>query len=319
MKTWNRLLGAVALLLLLPHAQAWPDKPVRLIVPYAAGGAADTVARLIAAQLGERLGQQVLVDNRAGAGGTIGAAEVARALPDGHTLLLDATAHAVNPALLPKLPYDTAKAFEPVSLLVRTPNLLVVPTASPARTIGDLVRMARSAPGKLSYASAGNGSAQHLAAELFKQGHKLYVVHVPYRGGAPALTDLAGGQVDMMFSVVTASYPLVKAGRLRALAVTGERRSAGLPDLPTVAESGLPGYSVYEWNGVFAPAGTPKPVIERLETEIRAALALPAVRERLAEMGAQPVGSTAREFGEFVRSETQRWAQVIKASGIKAD
>ena len=267
-----------------------------------------------------RLGQQLIVDNKAGAGGSLGAAEVARAVPDGYTLLWDATAFTVNPSLIARLPFDYTKQFAPVTLVAQVPNLLVVPASSPYRTMAQLIDAARARPGKLSYASAGNGTGQHLAGELFAQRLKLDLLHVPYKGGAPALNDLAGGQVDLMFSVQTASWPLVKAGKLRALAVTGPKRAETLPDVPTVAEAAaLPDFQVVEWNGVFAPAGTPPAVVERLAQEVRAVLALPEVRRRLADMGAGAVGSTPQELGDVVQRETARWAQVIRAAGIEAD
>ena len=300
-------------------AQGWPERPIKLVVPYSAGGAADQTARMVALQLGERLKTTVIVDNRPGAGGTIGAAVVAKAAPDGHTLLLDATGFTVNPTLLPRLPFDPAKDLVPVSLLMQVPMLLVVPATSPYKTLADLLKAARSQPGRLSFASAGNGSAQHLAGELFKQGHKLFITHIPYRGGAPALSDLMAGQVDLMFSAMPASFPLVKSGKLRALAVTSPKRAALVDQLPTVAEAGLPGFSAQEWNGLWAPAGTPRPVLERLESELRAVMATPDIRQRLAANGAEAVGSSSADFTRFVQSETAQWARVIKTAGITLD
>ena len=298
---------------------AWPEKPVRLVVPYSAGGQADAIARLVAQPLGQRLGQQVVVDNKPGASGMIGAGEVARSAPDGYTLLLDASAHAVNPSLFAKVPFDSERDLAPVSLLVQVPSLLVVPVGSPFQDVPQLVKAAQQKPGKVSYASAGNGTATHLAAELFRQGFKVDLLHVPYKGGAPALSDLVGAQVDMMFSSVAASSPLVKAGKLRALASTGSKRAEAFPNLPTIAELGLRDYQVYEWNGVFAPAKTPKPVIDRLESELRQVMATPEVRARLAEIGAVPISSGATDFREFLRRETVKWAQVVRAAGIKAE
>jgi tripartite-type tricarboxylate transporter receptor subunit TctC len=300
-------------------AQTWPDKPIKLVVPYPAGGNADTTARLLATQLGERLGQQVVVDNRPGGSGTIGAAAVAKAAPDGYTLLLDATAFTVNPSLFAKLPFDAGKDFAPISLVTQVPLLLVVPAASPFKTMADVVAAARSKPGQLTYASAGNGGAQHLAGELFKQGAKVSATHIPYRGGAPALTDLIGGQVDLMFSATTASGPFVKSGKLRALAITSAQRTEGWTQVPTVAESGLPRFQVNEWNGLFAPAGTPQPILQRLEAETRAIVASAEMKKRFAELGVQGVGSSAQEFSAFVKSETAKWAGVIRTSGIRMD
>ena len=298
---------------------AYPEKPIRMVVPYPAGGAADTSARIIGQQLSVRLGQSVIIENKPGASGSIGAAAVAAAPADGYTLLLDATGHAVNPSLLAKLPYDTAKDFAPISLLIRIPTFLVVPPASPANNVQELIRIAREKPGVTSFASAGNGTAQHLAGELFAQGLKLQLMHVPYKGGAPALTDLMGGQIDMMFSASSASWPHVKSGKLRALATSGLTRSSNLSDLPTIAESGVPDFSVYEWNGLFGRAGTSAEILKRLETEVRQIMAQPDVRQRFADLGAEPVGSSAAELGEFVQIETAKWAKVIKEAKIRVD
>ena len=325
----NKALAAMALVVIATAgvlsaapAQAqgtWPDKPLKLVVPYPAGGNADNTARLLATQLGHRLGQQVVVDNRPGGSGTIGAAAVAKAPADGYTLLLDATAFTVNPSLFPKLPFDAAKDFAPISLVLQVPLLMVVPANSPFQSVADLAKAARARPGHLTYASAGNGGAQHLAGELFKQGQKVAITHIPYRGGAPALTDLIGGQVDLMFSATTASGPFVKSGKLRALAISSPRRVEGWESVPTVAESGVPGFQVSEWNGLFAPAGTPRPVLERLEAETRAIVASPEMKKRFAELGVQGVGSSAQEFSSFLKAETTKWAEVIRTSGIRMD
>lgn len=316
------VVGATAGVLSAAPAQAqgaWPDKPLKLVVPYPAGGNADNTARLLATQLGQRLGQQVVVDNRPGGSGTIGAAVVAKAPADGYTLLLDATAFTVNPSLFPKLPFDAAKDFAPISLVLQVPLLMVVPANSPFQSVADVAKAARARPGHLTYASAGNGGAQHLAGELFKQGQKVAITHIPYRGGAPALTDLIGGQVDVMFSATTASGPFVKSGKLRALAISPPRRVEGWESVPTVAESGVPGFQVSEWNGLFAPAGTPRPVLERLEAETRAIVASPEMKKRFAELGVQGVGSSAQEFSSFLKAETTKWAEVIRTSGIRMD
>ena len=325
----NKALAAMALVvtatagvLSAAPAQAqgtWPDKPLKLVVPYPAGGNADNTARLLATQLGQRLGQQVVVDNRPGGSGTIGAAAVAKAPADGYTLLLDATAFTVNPSLFPKLPFDAAKDFAPISLVLQVPLLMVVPANSPFQSVADVTKAARARPGHLTYASAGNGGAQHLAGELFKQGQKVAITHIPYRGGAPALTDLIGGQVNLMFSATTASGPFVKSGKLRALAISSPRRVEGWESVPTVAESGVPGFQVSEWNGLFAPAGTPRPVLERLEAETRAIVASPEMKKRFAELGVQGVGSSAQEFSAFLKAETTKWAEVIRSSGIRMD
>lgn len=309
---------AASISALSAHA-AWPEKSVKLVVPYAAGGAADALARVVATELGTRLRQQVIVENKAGAGGTIGAQAVAQAPADGYTFLYDATSFAVNPSLFPKLGFSYAKDFAPIGMVARIPTLLVVPANSPDKTVADLVQRARSKPGQVTYASAGNGGAAHLSGELFAGGFKLSLVHVPYKGGAPALTDLAGGQVEMMFSAVTASGPLVKAGKLRALATAFDRRIDSMPQVPTVAESGLPGFGAYEWNAIWAPAATPADILKRMEVELREALASPAVRQRLAELGALPAGGSAKELADFVNAETAKWAGVIKSSNIKLD
>jgi tripartite-type tricarboxylate transporter receptor subunit TctC len=277
------------------------------------------LARVVATELGARLKQQVIVENRAGAGGTIGAQAVAQAPADGYTFLYDATSFTVNPNLFPKLGFDYAKSFVPIGMVARIPTLLVVPAGSSITSVKDLVQHARANPGKVTYASAGNGGAAHLSAELFAQGFGLSLSHVPYKGGAPALTDLAGGQVDMMFSAVTASGSLVKAGRLKAIATAFDRRIEGMPALPTVAESDLQGFSAYEWNGLWAPAATPADIVRRMESELRESLAQPSVRQRLAEMGALPASGGAKELGDFVESETRKWAGVIKSSNIKLD
>jgi tripartite-type tricarboxylate transporter receptor subunit TctC len=298
---------------------AWPERPIRIVVTYAPGGAADNTARVLAPQLAERLKSSVVVENKPGASGTIGAGQVARATADGYSLLFDASSFVVNPSLLGSLPYDSLKDFEPLSQIMQVPNLLVVPANSPFQTIDDLISGVRKAPGKYNYASSGNGSAQHLAAELFKQGFKLFITHIPYRGGGPAIADLVAGQCDMMFSPIPTSLPLVRSGKLRALALTDKARSAVLPQLPTVAESGLPGFMVVEWNGIWAPSGTPKAITERLETEVRAVVAQPDVQKRLRDAGVTPVGSSSKDFNLFIRSEMDKWAKVIKSSGIKPD
>jgi tripartite-type tricarboxylate transporter receptor subunit TctC len=267
----------------------------------------------------EKLGQPVLVDNRPGGGGSIGASVVAKAPADGYTLLLDATSFTVNPLLMPKLPYGGLADFLPISLMTRAPLLLVVPVNSPFKQMADLIQYARTYRGKLSYASAGNGGAQHLAGELFKQVTQSSITHIPYRGGAPALTDLIAGQVDAMFSATSASGPMVKSGKLRALGVTSAQRLEAFPQVPTLAEQGVRDVDVAEWNGLFAPAGTPTAIAARLEAEVRALVVSPALSRRWAEMGVMGVGSTASEFSRFLNQESQRWARVIKTAGIRID
>lgn len=320
MKTWARILSVVGLACLASAAQAaWPERPIRLIVPYSAGGAADSMARLIANDLAARLKQPVIVDNRPGAGGTIGAQAVAQAPADGYTFLFDATSVAVNPSLFPKLGFDYAKDLAPIGMVARIPTLLVVAANSPMNSIADVVKQARAKPGTMTYGSAGNGGAAHLTGELFASGFKLQLIHVPYKGGAPALSDLIGGQIDMMFSAIAACGPLVKGGRLKAIATAFDHRLDTMAQLPTVAESGLPGFSAYEWNAMFAPAATPPEIVKRMEAELRAILAQPSTKQRFAERDAIPATGGAKELADFVREETAKWSAVIKSSNIKID
>jgi tripartite-type tricarboxylate transporter receptor subunit TctC len=320
----TRVLLALAFCLpVLAHAQTFPpgfpSRPIRLIVTYPAGGGADTMARLIAPRLGEALGQPILVENRGGASGTIAADLVAKSAPDGHTLMLDATNHAVNPSLLPKLPYDPEKSFAPVTLLALFPNVVVVHPAYPVNSIRQLIDKARAEPGKIAFASSGNGSAQHLAGELFRQRAALDMVHVPYKGGGPALIDVMGGQVPLYFGNMASALPHVKNGKLKALAITGSKRSPAAPDLPTVAESGMPGYQVYEWNAIFAPAGTPPAIVNRLQAEIAKVVKIPEVRERMLALGGEIVASSPAELGAWVREQTASWAKVVRAGNIKPE
>ena len=313
---------AASLLLALPlaaAAQAFPTKPIRLVVTYPAGGGADLMARLVAPKMSEVLGQPVVVENKAGASGQIAAGEVSRAAPDGHTLMLDAMSYAVNPSLFPKLPYDPAKAFAPVAVLVRFPNVLVVTPSHPARNVQELIAAAKAEPGKVAFASSGNGSAQHLSGELFRQRTGVEITHIPYKGGGPALNDVIGGQVPMFFANMASGLPHVKAGKLRALAITGGARSPALPDAPTMAEAGVQGYEVYEWNAIFAPAGTPAPVIARLADAIARAVQSTEFRERVAALGGEPIGYGPAEAERFVREQTDLWGRVVRAGNIKAE
>jgi len=300
-------------------AQAFPSRPIRLVVPYAPGGGADTVARLLAPKLQDAFGQTVAIDNKPGAGGVIGDDTVAKAPPDGHTLLLGAFAHAVNPSLLPRMPFRTPDDFAPISLLVVVPDLLVVTPSLPAQSVAELIALAKAQPGKLSYGSSGNGTAQHLAAELFKARTGADIQHVPYKGGGPALVDVAAGHVQMLFGNMSSALPQAQAGRVRAMAVTSPKRSPAAPDVPTIAESGVPGYDMYEWNALLAPAGTPAAVIQRLQQEAAKALQLPDVAARLATLGAEPVGSTPEAFASFLRTELAKWADIVKTADIKAE
>lgn len=297
---------------------AYPDKPVRLVVPYAAGGGADSAARVVAQRLGTALGQQVIVDNRAGGGGTIGADAVAKSPADGYTVLFDASAFAVNPSLR-KLPYDARKDFVPVSLVVVAPNIFVVPPQSPYKTLAEFIAFAKKNPGKLSFASAGNGSASHLAGETLNDIAKIDLLHVPYKGGAPALNDLMGNQVSSYFGNTASTLGHVKSGKLHALAIGSAKRAASLPDVPTLIESGLAGFVSQEWNGVWVPKGTPDEVVQRLAKELRSAVNDAEVKAKLVQLGLEPVGGSPAEFAAFLQTEMGKAAELVKTRGIKAD
>jgi tripartite-type tricarboxylate transporter receptor subunit TctC len=265
------------------------------------------------------LGQPVMVENKAGASGQIGAAEVARAAPDGYTLMLDASSFAVNPSLYAKLPYDSAKAFTPLAVLALYPNVLVVTPSFAPKTAQELVALAKSKPGTVAFASSGNGSAQHLAGELFRARTGVDITHIPYKGGGPAMNDVIGGQVPVFFANIASGLGHIKGGKLRPLAVTGAKRSPALPDVPTMAEAGVPSYEVYEWNAIFAPAGTPAPVVARLAEAIDKAMQAPEIRERVATLGGEVAGYGPKEAETFVRDQTELWAKVIRLANIKPD
>ncbi len=310
-------LAIVAFALSAGAAETYPTRPIRFIVPFPPGGGNDTMARTVGYKLSDALGQQVVIDNRAGAGGVIGAETAAHSLPDGYTLFLGGVgSHGVNPNLNPKLPYDPIKDFAPISLIGSAPLLLAVHPSVQAKTVKELVQLAKAKPGALNFASNGNGSSSHLAAEMFKMMTATSMTHVPYKGLSPALNDLLSGQVQLMFSSTVAILPQVKSGKLRPLALTGAKRSSALPEVPTVAEAGVPGYVTSSWYGVLAPAGTPKPVIDRLSREIIKIVQMPEVRERLAGEGAEPVGSTPAEFAAHIKAELARWSKVIKQANI---
>jgi tripartite-type tricarboxylate transporter receptor subunit TctC len=309
---------AVACIPAAVQAQAYPAKPIRLVVPYSPGGGADNAARIIAARLTTTLGQTVVIDNRPGGSGMIGAQAVAQAAADGYTVLYDASAFAVNPALR-KMAFDPAKDLIPVSLAVTVPNIFVVPPSAPYKTVQEFVDHARKHPGEMTYASYGAGSAAHLIGELLKNQAGIDLLHVPYKGGAPALTDLMGGQVNSYFANAASSMGYVKSGKLRALAVTSAKRMAALPDVPTLAESGFKNFEVLEWNGFFVPKGTPKEIVDRLSTEIKAATMDPSTRQKLEGLGVDPVGSTPEAFAKFVQSEMSRWAALVKSNKITVD
>ena len=300
-------------------AAQWPAKPVRMIVTYAPGGGADLMARLIAPKMQEALGQPVIVENRAGGGGTIGADLVAKSAPDGYTMMLDASSWAVNPSLYPKLSYEPVRGFAPVSLLVVFPNVLVVNPAFEAKSVQELIALAKKQPGRIAYASSGNGSAQHLAAELFRQRAGIDLVHVPYKGGGPALQDVIGGQVPMFFANMASGLPHVKTGKVRGLAVTGAKRSASAPDIPTIAETGVPGYEVYEWNAVFAPAGTPTEIISKAQAAIQRALSAPDVKERIAALGGEIQAMPSTETAKWLNAQVEKWARVVKDANVRLD
>ena len=291
-------------------------KPITLLVSYPAGGGADVMGRLIAPRLSDALGQPVVVENKPGASGTIAAAQVARAAPDGATLLLDASSFAVNPSLFDKLPYDTATAFAPLAVLALYPNVLVCTPSFEAKTLADVLRMARAQPGKLAYASSGNGSAQHLAGALFEAMAKVEMSHIPYRGGGPALNDVMGGQVPLFFANVASSLGHIQSGRLRPLAVTSRLRSRVLPELPTLDEAGLKGYEVLEWNPVLAPAGVPAPVRAKLAAAIRKAMGDPEVLARVRAFGGEAFGGGEAEAAAFLKSQQALWARVVRERRI---
>src|SRR5688572_23986741 len=301
-----------------PMAADYPAKPIRLLVAQAAGGNSDFVARLYGQRLGERFGQQVVVDNRPGAGGVIGTELVVNALPDGYTLLLAPTSHSTNPTLIAKLPYDTRRDLRPISLLALEPNLLVVNSTLAARTVQELVAIARAQPGKLNFASSGIASAPHLAGEYFKHLAGINIQHVAYKGAPAAMVAIANGEADMSFASMPSAMPLVRGGKLRMMAVTGAARWPALPDVPTVAESGLPGFETSNWQALFAPAKTPADIINRLQREIAAIARTPEVRERLVADGLEPMGTTPRELDEHVAREIAKWAKVAKAAGLVA-
>lgn len=303
-----------------PAARAQSTKPLRLVVPFPPGGSTDILARAIGAKLGPALGQTVVIDNKPGAGGSLGASEVARAEADGNTLLMGHIGTlAVNPALYPKLPYDPVKSFAPVAWVARVPNILVVSARSPIKTLADLVAQARAKPGHLTYSSGGNGSAAHIAFEYLKLRALFPMLHIPYRGTGPSVTDLMGGQVDATFTGSPVVLPHVRSGQLRALAVSSVKRLPSLPDVPTVAECGFPGFDADQWYGVVAPAGTPAAVVTRLNAEINKALQTLQVAQQLDGEGAVPVPGSPQAFGDLIAREIPRWAKVVRAGNVRAD
>jgi len=321
------LLAACVVLVPAVQAQAWPSKPVRIVVPFPAGGTTDILARALAPEFQKVFGQPFVVDNKPGAGGNLGAADVAKAPPDGHTFLMGTVGtHGINASLYPRLPYDPVKDFVPVTLVAAVPNVLVLNPAKAQQlninSVPDLIRYAKANPGKLNMASSGNGTSIHLAGELFKTMTGTFMLHMPYRGSGPALIDLLGGSADLMFDNLPSSMQHIKAGKLKALALTSSQRSQSVPDLPTIEEAGGPalkGYEASSWFGLLAPAGTPMDIVNRVQQETAKALASPALKERLLSQGAIPSGITSAEFAKHIAAETAKWAKVVKASGAKVD
>lgn len=297
---------------------AYPTKPIRLVVPFAAGGTTSILARLLADRMGQGLGQPVVVDNRPGAGGNVGMDLVAKSEPDGYTLLMGPIGLAINPALYARMPFDPIKDLAPIGRYAGVPNLLVVHPSVPASNVKELVAYAKANPGKLNYASNGNGTSSHLAAEMLKSAAGIEITHVPYKGGGPAMQDLIGGQVQMLFDQMPAVLPQVESGRVRALGVSSMQRSAAAKDIPAISET-VPGFDMTVWFGFLAPAGTPKEIVGKLNGEMRKAIDAPDFQAQLAKMGVTPMPGSPEEFRSFIASETQRWAQVVKASGAKID
>jgi tripartite-type tricarboxylate transporter receptor subunit TctC len=316
--------ACMALLVLIiataASAQSYPDKSVRMVVPFAAGaGSNDIMARLVAQKLSDALGQQFVVDNRPGASGIIGTDIVAKAPPDGYTVLMMSLTFTVNPSLFSKLPYDTVRDLIPVTMVASAPLMLVVHPSVPAKSVTEFIAYAKANPGKLNFGSGGPGTTPHLAGEMIKTVAGIQVTHIPYKGGAPALTDLVAGQIQFMCENIPGTLPFAKAGKLRALAVTDLKRSPLLPELQTLDEAGLKGYQIVGWNGLFVPAGTPQPIVNRLNAEVVKALALPDVKDRLATLGADAVGDTPQHFAVFIKAEIPKWAKVVKDAGLKIE
>jgi tripartite-type tricarboxylate transporter receptor subunit TctC len=312
--------GGAALAAAPAHSQTFPTKPITIVVPFAAGGSTDVVARIIAAKMSENMGSQVIVENRAGAGGGVGAAAVAKATPDGHTILMATiSTHTLNPIMAKTKLFDPVKDFAPISLLATVPNVLVVHPSLGVNTVQELIALLKREPGKHSYASSGNGTPLHVSGELFKRMTGTDMQHVPYRGGGPAMNDLVGGQVKIMFDNLPPSVPHIRAGTIKALGVTVKKRVEGFENIPTISEQGLPDYETYSWNGFLAPAGTPQPVIDRLNTEANKAIADAGVKAKLKDISALTVGSTPKELADFIQKELTIWEPVIRAANITID
>ena len=318
---WLSLLMTVTLYAATASAAdtAYPERPVRVIVTFPAGGGTDIVARMVFQKVAERSGATFVIDNRGGAGGTIGTDLAAKSPADGYTLVVVSGSHTINPSLYQKLPYDTVRDFAPVTMLVTGPGLLVVHPSLPARTVRQLIALAKERPGQMLYASAGNGTPPHLAAELFKHMTGTNIVHIPYKGNAQAMTDLIAGQVSLSFPTIPSALPHVQAGKLRALGVTSARRSSALPEVPAIAEAGVPGYEGSAWYGVLAPAGTPQGIIGRWQYELHNTLRLPELRDKLIAQGLEPVANTSAEFAAIIALEIKKWSKVVAASGAKVE
>jgi tripartite-type tricarboxylate transporter receptor subunit TctC len=312
--------GAVmALSIASAHAQSYPDRPVRAVVPFPAGGGTDILARLLLQRVSERLNANFVIDNRSGAGGTIGTEIVAKAAPDGYTILIASSSHTINPSVYRKIAYEPLRDFAPITILASGPGLLVVHPTVPAKNVKELIALGKAKPGQLNYASAGNGTPPHLAAELFKSMAGVDFVHVPYKGNVPAFADLLSGSVSLSFPTITSGLPQVRAAKLRALGVTSRQRSSVIPDVPTIAEAGLPGYEASTWYGMLAPARTASGIVATLHEHTSAVLRLPDVRERLLAQGLEPVGNTPAEFAAIISEELVKWQKVVAAAGMKAE
>jgi len=319
MRACKLVIGLLAAATLPAAAQQYPDRPIRLVVPYAPGGGTDLTSRLIALRLTESFKQQVIVDNRAGGASNIGAEITARSAPDGYTIMMAGISFSINVSIFSKLGYDPIKDFDPVSLVATVPLIVVVHPSVPATNIKELIALARAKPGTLNYASGGAGTANHIAGELFKYMTGTDIVHVPYKGGGPALADVVGGQVQLLFNTMTSTVGFMNSGKLRALAVTGKRRSPGVPNLPTVAEAGVPGYDVGAWFGIVVPRGTPRAIVNKLNSEIVRIARLPEARDQFVAQGAEAIGSTPEEFSKHLHVEIDKWAKVAKAAKMRAE
>ncbi|MDY0105503.1 MAG: tripartite tricarboxylate transporter substrate binding protein [Giesbergeria sp.] len=313
-------LAAAAALPLGAAAQNYPTKPITIVVPFSAGGTTDILARLVGQQLSTELGQPVVVENKAGAGGNIGAAYAARAAADGHTLFMGTVGtHAINAALYKKLPYDPIKDFAPLTRVANVPNLLVAHPSQPFKTVQEMIAYAKANPGKINFGSPGNGASPHLSGELFKSMAKVDMVHVPYKGSAPAVSDLLGGQISIMFDNLPSVIPHVRSGKLRPIAISTAKRSADLPDVPTIAEAGVPGYEATSWFGLFAPAATPKPVLDKISAALSKVLTNAEVKKKIDDQGGEPANETPAQFADFIQKESLKWGKVVKESGASLD